>query len=203
MPEIGPDLKLIGTSAAGHRFKGTVKRGEAVRIFTGAPVPKGADAVIIQENVDAKAGASVCREPVRAGQNVRGRGLDFTSGRGTDPGRHPAQRPRPRPRRRHELRNRPCAEETARGGVRHRRRTGGARRQAQCRPDRLVQQSTALAALAGHFGADVTDLGIVKDDLKATIAPSRRRRGADILITTGGASVGDHDYVQEALKAAA
>ena len=197
----GPDLKLIGTSAAGHRYTGTVKRGEAVRILTGAPLPKGADAVIIQENVEAKFGRIVCREPVQAGQNLRARGLDFTKGEELIPA--PA---------RLNARDLGLAAAMNCATVRVRRKphvvvfaTGDELVEPGCKPnaDQIVSSnSTALAALAGHFGARVTNLGIVRDDLKATIRAIRKAADADILLTTGGASVGDHDYVQEALKAA-
>ena len=196
----GPGLKVIGTSAAGHRFTGTVKKGQAVRIFTGAPMPKGANAVIIQENVEAQDGAITCGEPVRAGQNVRPAGLDFRKGEmligaGTalnarDLGLAAAMN---------------CAT------IRVRRKphvvvfaTGDELVEPGGRPnaDQIISSnSTALAALCEHFGARVTNLGIVRDDLKATIRTVKKAAQADILLTTGGASVGDHDYVQDALKA--
>ncbi len=69
------------------------------------------------------------------------------------------------------------------------------------RADQIVSSnSTALAAMAEAWGADVVNLGIVGDSMKATMAAINKAAGADILLTTGGASVGDHDYVQEALK---
>ena len=197
----GPGLKLIGVSAAGHRFKGTVKPRQAVRIFTGAPMPKGADAVIIQENVEAGDGRITCREPVRAGQNVRGRGLDFRSGEeliavGT----------------KLNARDLGLAAAMNRATVRVRKKphvvvfaTGDELVEPGAKPsaDQIVSSnSTGLVALAEHFGARVSNFGIVRDDLKATIRAVRKAADADILLTTGGASVGDHDYVQEALKAA-
>jgi molybdopterin molybdotransferase len=70
------------------------------------------------------------------------------------------------------------------------------------RADQIVSSNShALAAMAQQFGAEVVNLGIVKDSLKATIAAVRKGLGADVLLTTGGASVGDHDYVQAAFKA--
>ena len=74
-------LKVIGMAAAGHGFAGTVGPGEAVRIFTGAPVPAGADAVLIQENAEA-VGRQRARaaEAVAEGRNIRPAGLDFRAG---------------------------------------------------------------------------------------------------------------------------
>ncbi len=70
------------------------------------------------------------------------------------------------------------------------------------RADQIVSSNShAIAAMLHQFGAEVVTLGIVKDNLKATIAAVRKGLGADVLLTTGGASVGDHDYVQEAFKA--
>lgn len=196
-----PELKLIGVSAAGHRFKGTVKRGQAVRIFTGAPLPKGADAVITQENVGPGDGRITCHEPVRAGQNVRGRGLDFRSGEELIPVGTKLN-----------ARDLGLAAAMNRATIRVRKKphvvlfaTGDELVEPGAKPKAgqiVSSNSTALAALAGHFGARVTNLGIVRDDLKATIRAVRKASDADILLTTGGASVGDHDYVQEALKAA-
>jgi molybdopterin molybdotransferase len=70
------------------------------------------------------------------------------------------------------------------------------------RADQIVSSNShAIAAMAQQFGAEVVNLGIVKDNLKATISAVRKGRGADVLLTTGGASVGDHDYVQAAFRA--
>ena len=81
IPSPGAGLKVVGMSAAGHRFTGTLGAGEAVRIFTGAPVPAGADAVLIQENAEAAGEASVvARDTVSPGRNIRPVGLDFREG---------------------------------------------------------------------------------------------------------------------------
>ena len=71
------ELTVIGTSAAGHAFKGKLKTGQAIRIFTGAPVPASADAVVIQENTTTSGKTVTVQQPARAGQNIRPRGLDF------------------------------------------------------------------------------------------------------------------------------
>ena len=78
-------LKLAGTSAAGHGFKGRVARGHCVRIFTGAPMPRGADAVLIQENAEAEGRMVKALQPVKPQQNVRAAGLDFRRGDGLLP----------------------------------------------------------------------------------------------------------------------
>ena len=114
------ELTVIGTSAAGHAFKGKLKAGQAMRIFTGAPVPAAADAVVIQENTTASGKTVTILQSARAGQNIRPRGLDFRKGETLLPAAHPPERPRHRPRRRNELRYRQCTEKAGRGGHCHR-----------------------------------------------------------------------------------
>src|SRR4026208_1926028 len=75
--DVAAERKIIGISAAGHAFKGKLKPGEAVRIYTGAPVPETSDAVIIQENTRAEGKVVTILSPVRSQQNIRPRGLDF------------------------------------------------------------------------------------------------------------------------------
>jgi molybdopterin molybdotransferase len=193
-------LKVIGTSAAGHGFKRHVTSGEAVRIFTGAPLPKGTDAVVIQENTAVPGPSQVTiLHPVRQAQNVRSRGLDFKRGEvlltaGT----------------RLNARDIGLAGAANAGLVQVVRKPlvavfatgdelvapGG-----RPNPDQIVSSnSQALVALVRHFGGEPLDLGIVPDKLKSTERTIARAAGADILVTTGGASVGDHDFVQQALK---
>ena len=74
------ELTVIGTSAAGHAFNGKLKTGQAIRIFTGAPVPATADAVVIQENTTASGKIVTILQSARVGQNIRPRGLDFRKG---------------------------------------------------------------------------------------------------------------------------
>src|SRR5579871_4247823 len=77
----GSELRLVGIAAAGHSYAGKVNPGETVRIFTGAPVPQGADAVLIQEDAEIIDAATIrAREPVVAGRNIRPAGLDFAAG---------------------------------------------------------------------------------------------------------------------------
>lgn len=192
-------LQLIGLSAAGHAFKGTLKRGQCVRIFTGAPVPKGADAVVIQENVQADGKAITVLQPAKLDQNIRLAGLDFRKGDALLPAplrlgardiglAAAANAPKLSVRRRPVVALIATGDELVLPG-------------GKPRADQIVSSNShALAAMAEHLGATVMNLGIVPDNLKATERAIARAAKADILVTTGGASVGDHDYVQDALK---
>jgi len=193
-------LKQIGTSAAGHAFRGKVRSGETVRIFTGAPMPPGADAVLIQENTAAQSEPYISAlTSVAAGQNVRLKGLDFLRGdelleagirlNARDIGlAAAANHPQLRVRRKPIVALLATGDELVEPGARPRR-------------DQIVSSnSTALAGLIETFGAEVRNFGIVPDRLKSTERAVARAADADILVTTGGASVGDHDFVQEALK---
>jgi len=195
-------LRLIGTSAAGHGFSGTLGPGEAVRIFTGAPVPEGADAILIQENAEAEGQTVNAREPVAAGRFLRRAGLDFREGetlvRAGDTldacrlalaasAGYAVLPVRRKPR----VAVLATGDELVRPGE-------------PAAWDQIVASNgLALGALSLESGAEVIDLGIVTDDLGALRAAVGRARsaGADLLITLGGASVGDHDLVQAALGA--
>ena len=192
-------LRLIGLSAAGHGFKGRLKRGDCVRIFTGAPVPKGADAVVIQENTLASGRAVTVLQTAKPEQNIRFAGLDFRKGDPLLPAgltlgardiglAAAANAPKLAVRRRPVVALIATGDELVLPG-------------GTPRADQIVSSNShALAAMAQHLGATVVNLGIVADNLKATERAIRKASKADILVTTGGASVGDHDYVQEALK---
>jgi molybdopterin molybdotransferase len=193
-------LALIGEVAAGRPFGGTVGPGEAARIFTGGVMPRGADTVVIQEHTSRADGAVVVGKPTGAGRNVRPKGLDFAAGAVLL-------------RRGRRLSDRDLALAAAMNHPTvpvHRRpkvavlATG----------DELVMPGTAPApgeivysngfatmALAAREGCEILDLGIAPDRLPETIAAIRRASasGADILVTSGGASVGDYDLVQQAL----
>ncbi|MCA3556145.1 gephyrin-like molybdotransferase Glp [Aestuariivirga sp.] len=192
-------LKLIGLSAAGHGFTGRLKPGQCVRIFTGAPVPKGADAVVIQENTEAAGQDITILQPLNPGQNIRFAGLDFRKGDALLPAglrlgardiglAAAANAPKLAVHRRPVVALIATGDELVLPG-------------GKPRADQIVSSNShALAAMAEHLGARVMNFGIVADDLKATGRAIARTAKADILVTTGGASVGDHDYVQEALK---
>lgn len=193
-------LKRVGTSAAGHAFKGKVKPGTAVRILTGAPVPKDTDTVVIQENTITDGTLLTVVQETQRGKNIRRAGLDFAKGdmlvpAGTklsarDIGLLAAGNAFTiKVYRRPKLVLFTTGDELVLPGDRP-------------RADQIISSNShALTAMASQFGAEVVNLGIVKDSLKATIAAIKKGLGADILLTTGGASVGDHDYVQEAFKA--
>jgi molybdopterin molybdotransferase len=195
-------LRIIGTAPAGHGFKGTVGPGQAVRIFTGAPVPKGADTVVIQENAEASDGrVSVTVPAQRLGQHIRRQALDFARGQsllrqGTLLGAReiglaaamnwPALPVTRRPR----VAIFTTGDELVAPG-----RTPKA--------DQIVSSNSfALAAFVRRYGGEPVDLGIIPDKLNVISRAIRKASGADILLTTGGASVGDHDLVQAALKEA-
>jgi len=195
-------LKLIGEVAAGHPFAGTVGAGETARIFTGGVLPPGADTVVIQENTSRAADTVVVTATAPAGKNVRRAGLDFTKGdtllargrRLTDrdlalaaAANHPSVPVHRRPK----LAVLATGDELVLPG-------------SAPGPGEIVYSNGyALSALALAEGCDVMDLGIVPDRLAETAAAVRRAAdgGADILVTSGGASVGDYDLVQPALAA--
>jgi molybdopterin molybdotransferase len=193
-------LKVIGTSAAGRAFSGTVKPGTAVRILTGAPQPKGADAIVIQENTSREGPLLTVLQPSPPGKHVRRRGLDFAAGDELVPADRKLG-----PRDIGLL----SAGNAASVSVRRKPRvvvfaTGDELVLPGQKPraDQIVSSNShALQALAESFDAEVTNLGIIRDTLKATIAAVRKGLNTDILISTGGASVGDTDFVQEAFKA--
>jgi molybdopterin molybdotransferase len=195
-------LKVIGEVAAGRPFEKTVGKGEAVRIFTGGVVPEGADAIIIQEDTVVEGGGITITEAAIAGRHMRPAGVDFRKGeillaRGTHltdrdlslaAGMNYAELP---------VRRRPKVAILATGDelVMPGSNPG---------PGQIVYSNGyALRALARQEGAETIDLGIATDTVEATTRGIRRARdsGADILITTGGASVGDHDLVKQSLEA--
>lgn len=196
-------LTVIGEVAAGRPFGRTLGANEAVRIFTGGMIPAGADAVVIQEDTSRDGDVVCINEAAKPGRHIRKAGIDFREGdvllhKGT------------------LLSDRDLA---LAAGMNH------ARLSVHRRPkiallatgDELVMPGTtpgpgqivysngfALRALMRFEGADVIDFGIVADTIEATTSAIRKAResGADILVTTGGASVGDHDLVKRALDAA-
>ncbi|MGE3646605.1 MAG: gephyrin-like molybdotransferase Glp [Beijerinckiaceae bacterium] len=194
-------LKLTGTSAAGHGFAGKVCQGETVRIFTGAPLPDGADTIVIQEDTEADGDRIVMKESEPLGRHVRLAGLDFKkgdvllkAGRRMGPAElalaaamnHPAVPVARKPK----VALLATGDELVPPGV-------------EPGPDQIVASNNfAVAALVERAGGAVLDLGIAGDNFPAIESAIRRAReaGADILVTLGGASVGDHDLVQSALK---
>jgi molybdopterin molybdotransferase len=194
----GARLTLIGQSAAGHAFEGSVAPGQAVRIFTGAPVPDGADAVLIQENATHDGDSVRVDEPVRQGQNVRPAGFDFKTGE-TVIGAGALVSPRhialaaASGRASLEVVRRPKVAILATGDELVLPGMTPA-------PSQIVSSTPpALAAMVSAAGGAPGFLGIAKDTLEDLRRHLANALDADIVVTIGGASVGDHDLVHKAL----
>lgn len=193
----GAARRIVGESAAGHGYEAVLGAGEAVRIFTGAPVPNGADAVVIQEKA-ARDGETLSVEGApKAGDNIRGAGGDFRAGRllleagvRLDPWRlslaAAAGRADLAVARRPRVAVLSTGEEIVAPGT-----TPG--------PWQIFNSGgPALSALAAAWGADIVPLAPVGDS-EAAIAEAAGTTACDLVVTIGGASVGDHDLVKPAL----
>jgi molybdopterin molybdotransferase len=193
-------LRLVGEVAAGHPFRGAVGPGEAARIFTGGVLPPGTDTIVIQENTVREGDAVVITAASGKGKHVRVEGLDFKCGAVLlTKGRRLSDRdlalaaamnhPTVRVHRRPKVALLATGDELV--------MPGGTPGFGQI----VYSNGYATMALARREGCEVIDLGIVPDRLAETAAGVRRARelGADILVTSGGASVGDYDLVREAL----
>jgi molybdopterin molybdotransferase len=193
-------LTVVGESAAGRPFSGRVRRGEAARIFTGAPLPEGADAVAMQESVRRDGDVVILDASVARGAHVRARGGDFGAGEILlRAGRHltardvalaaAANHPTLMVRRRPRIAILANGDELVRPG-------------AAMGPGQIVSSNTyAVAAIVAAAGGAPLDLGIAADDpaaLAVKLAQAVAAR-ADALVTLGGASVGDHDLTRQAL----
>lgn len=198
----GAVLAVAGVSAAGAGWNGSPGVGEAVRIFTGAPVPAGTDSVIIQENTEVLAdGRIYLNAPARLGANIRRRGQDFMQGEtvlpaGTILDFNRLTLAAAMDHATVEVRRRPRVAILATGNELV---MPGAPRG----PEQIVASSLfGTSALARNAGADILPLGIAGDTADEIAAAVRRAIAAkaDILVTLGGASVGDHDLVQPVLK---
>jgi molybdopterin molybdotransferase len=200
--DVAARLKVIGEVAAGRPFETALRTGEAVRIFTGGVIPQGADAIVIQEDTVVDGGSITITEAAVAGRHIRPAGVDFREGdlllargtRLTDRDlslaagmNYPALAVRRRPK----VAILATGDELVMPGS-----IPG--------PGQIVYSNGyALRALARAEGAETIDLGIAADTVEATTQGIRRAKdgGADVLITTGGASVGDHDLVKRSLEA--
>jgi molybdopterin molybdotransferase len=195
-------LRVIGEVPAGRLFTGTVGKGEAARIFTGGVMPAGADTVVVQEITERKADAVIVLKPASKGRHIRRQGLDFRRGDTLFAAGHRLSardlallagmnHPLVPVHRRPKVALFATGDELVSPG-------------AEPGPGQIVYSNGfALAALARQEGAAVVDLGLVKDELEATVAAVRaaRENAADILVTTGGASVGEYDLVHKAFAA--
>ncbi len=192
-------LRIVGESAAGGGYGAALNTGEAVRIFTGAPVPAGADAILLQEDARLTEGALTASAP--PGPHIRAAGLDFRKGAvalsaGARLGpaelalaaamNHAAVPVARRPR----VAIIASGDELVPPG-------------AEPGPSQIIScNNLAVAAIAEDAGGEVVDLGIFRDDLaelERGIGLAREAR-ADVLVTLGGASVGDRDLLRPALS---
>jgi molybdopterin molybdotransferase len=199
--QVPAGLTVIGQAPAGKQFHGSVGPGEAVRIFTGAPVPEGADTILIQENARVLGTDAVeAIETVAAGRHIRETGLDFTEGeillergRVLDPAALSLAASANHPRL--PVVKAPLVAIIATGDELLPPGSKPA-------PDQIIASNGyGVAAIAQSARAKVLDLGIVPDRHKAIAAAVKRalEAKADVLVTLGGASVGDHDLVHDAL----
>jgi len=193
-------LRVIGESAAGRAFDGAVGANQALRIFTGAPMPEGADAVLVQENATRDGDFLVVRDSETPGHNVRDAGIDFLEGEPLLPA---GRRLTPRDLALAAAANHPAV------AVRRQPRVavlatgdelvgpGGVIGPAQI----VASNNYAVAGIVAACGGVPIDLGIAADEMAALARSFRRAQeiGADVLVTLGGASVGDYDLVQQAL----
>jgi molybdopterin molybdotransferase len=195
---LGARLRVVGSAPAGHPWDGTLREGEAVRIFTGSFVPAGADAVLLQEDAAEADGLVTVNEAVVGGRHIRRAGQDFaaggvlvSSGKRLNvrdiglaaAGNHPWLAVHRRPR----VAILATGDEIALPGE-------------PIPPGGIVSSNAhALAAFVRAQGGEPTVLPIARDTLEHIAAGADAARGADLLVTTGGASVGAHDLVQAGL----
>jgi molybdopterin molybdotransferase len=196
---LGATLEVIGAAPAGHPFVGSVGPGQAVRIFTGSVVPQGADAILLQEDATAAGTSVTINEAVAAGRHIRRAGQDFSAGDAVVPaGRRltardiglaaAANHPWLTTHRRPRVAILATGDEIAmpgepipEGGI-------------------VSSNSHALAALVRAAGGEPVVLPVASDTREAVAAVADAVHGMDMLVTTGGASVGDHDLVIEGLQ---
>lgn len=194
----GARLKVIGESAAGAHFDGVVGSAEAVRIFTGAPVPDGADAVLIQENAERNGDYAIPTEGLSEGENIRPEGIDF------DKGAELLSAPR-----------RLSPEDLALAAAANYAMLDVVRKPVVALlatgdelvppgdapgPDQIISSNSyGLAPMLARAGAAPKLLPIARDNPNSLRAALEGAKGADLLVTLGGASVGDHDLVASVL----
>ena len=196
--QVPAKLRIVGQAPAGGSYEGPVTAGQAVRIFTGGPLPAGADAIIIQEDTDAEGDHVVVREGAPRGTYVRPAGLDFKAGdvllmkgrllTARDIGIAAAMNAPWLPvTRRPRIAILATGDEVVMPGD-------------PLGPHQIISSNgLSLAAFVTACGGDPIHLGIAPDDRAALQAMAQGAVGADLLVTSGGASVGDHDLVQAAL----
>jgi molybdopterin molybdotransferase len=197
--ELHASLRVIGAAPAGHPFEGNVGAGQAVRLFTGSVVPDGADAILLQEDAERSGDTVVVSEAVVAGRHIRRAGQDFSKGDTVIPaGRRitardvglaaAANHPWLNVHRKPRVAILATGDEIAMPGEPI--PSGGI----------VSSNSHALAALVRAAGGEATVLPVAKDTTAAVAAVADQVAGFDLLVTTGGASVGDHDLVISGLQ---
>ncbi len=201
LTEIPRELKIIGEAAAGHPFEGKAGNGQAVRIFTGGAVPEGADTIIIQEDTSREGDVVTVNEGAAHGTYVRPRGFDFSEGEVLlKTGRKILARDLSlaasmnvtqfRVRRKPVVAILATGDELVMPGE-------------ELNPGQIISSNSfGLAAMIESAGGQPVRLGIARDTKESLAEHIARASDADILLTIGGASVGDHDLVQPALEAA-
>ena len=191
-------LRVVGEAPAGGAYGKGLNEGEAVRIFTGAPLPQGADSIVIQEDTERYGDIVIARAPAKEGAHIRRAGLDFKEGDvGLEAGRRlgaadiayaaamnvPVVIVHRKPR----IAFFSTGNELVMPGT-------------EPGPNQIVSSNNdGLAALIEGAGGVPFDLGIIADDIRAIQSAGRHAQDSDMLVTLGGASVGDHDLVQKAL----
>lgn len=195
--ESGATLSVIGEAPAGTPFEGTVGAGEALRLFTGSPMPKGADHIVIQENVTRTGNEILLNEPSPVPRHIRKAGIDFSKGdvliaKGeiirpahialAAAGNHANISIYRRPRvailaSGNELS--PPGSDLTHGQI-------------------VNSNMATLSALVRDWGGVPIDLGIARDSLDSLSGFIKNANEADIIVPVGGASVGDYDFMKEA-----
>ncbi len=197
--EVPCSLRIVGEAAAGHPWDGHVGNGEAVRIFTGGAVPEGADAIVIQEDASRDGDHVTVNEAAERGVFIRPRGFDFAEGDELLPAG-----------RRLNARDLTLAAAMNVTGFGVRRKPVVAMLATgdelvlpgdDLKPGQIVSSIPyGLAELIRAAGAAPRALGIAGDTAESLAEHIARAQDADILVTIGGASVGEHDLVQDALR---
>ncbi|MGV8955704.1 MAG: gephyrin-like molybdotransferase Glp [Cypionkella sp.] len=190
--EAGASFTVIGEAGAGHAFTGSIAANEATRIFTGAPLPQGAVTIAIQEDIRAEGTKITLTAPARSGDNIRPRGQDFALGTQLAPrllrpndlallaSMNVAQI---------EAHRRPVVALIASGDELVMPGEDPA-------PDQIIASNTfALAAMIEAAGGEARMLPIARDTEASLRAVFALTEGCDLIVTVGGASVGDHDLV--------
>lgn len=196
--EVPVTLQVVGEAPAGGAYNAALKPGEAVRIFTGGPVPEGADSIVIQENTERDGNSVTVTVSVSQGRYVRRQGLDFSAG---DAGPPAGRKLGPREIGLIAAMNVPWLKVTRKPRVAV-LGTGDeiVMPGESLGPNQIISSnSLALAAIIADAGGEPLSLGIVRDDEEALRSIVEGAARSDLLVVTGGMSVGEHDLVRKVL----